>query len=272
MAKEDPLWHLVEAKRADDSPTIFRIRELEPRLDQPRIFVAELPYPVADGSRLPDAPSYRRFATFEEQWLDPACNALGWTPVAVKIEDGSFFVYLYGADEPHALIERLSPFDGALGFFDEVDPKWEEYGALRELLEEAKTIPPREDAADEAPFPQDVDDDELIAAIEHTKTNTPVRRTKSMKSVAATKSKAATKAKASAKANAKPKAKAKTKTKTKTKAPAKPNAKAMAKAKPKVPARPNAKAMAMAKPKAPAKKQSSKQKPASKPRRKPSKR
>jgi hypothetical protein len=147
MGKEGELWHLVEAKREDDSPTIFRIRELTPRLDQPRIFVAELPYPVADGSRLPDAPSYRRFATFEEQWLDPACNALDWTPVAVKIEDGSFFIYLYGADDPHALIERLSPFDGALGFFDESDPTWDEYAALRELLEEAKAMSPVDDEA-----------------------------------------------------------------------------------------------------------------------------
>lgn len=142
MPKQDQTWHLVEARREDGSPTIFRIRELEPRPRQKRIFVAELPYPVADGSKLPDAPSYRRFATFEEQWLDPACSALGWTPVAVKIEDGSFFVYLYGQGDPIKLVERLSPFDGQLGFFDEPDPTWDEYAALRELLEEAKAIPP----------------------------------------------------------------------------------------------------------------------------------
>lgn len=141
MPKEDQTWHLVEARREDGSPAIFRIRELEPRKHQGRIFVAELPYPVADGSRLPDAPSYRRFATFEEQWLDPACHALGWTPVAVKIEDGSFFVYVYGNGDPLKLVERLSPFDGSLGFFDEHDPKWDEYAALRELLDEAKAIP-----------------------------------------------------------------------------------------------------------------------------------
>lgn len=141
MGKEGELWHLVEAKRADDAPTIFRIRELEPRLDQPRIFVTELPYPVGDASKLPDAPSYRRFATFEEQWLDPACHALDWTTVGVKIEDGSFFVYLYGAGDPARLVERLSPFDGQLHFFDEHDPRWDEYAALRELLEEAKKIP-----------------------------------------------------------------------------------------------------------------------------------
>jgi hypothetical protein len=147
MGKEGQLWHLVEAKRADDAPTIFRIREIAPRLDQPRIFVTELPYPIADGSKLPDAPSYRRFATFEEQWLDPACHALDWTTVGVKIEDGSFFVYLYGAGDPKHLIERLSPFDGQLGFFDEHDPKWDEYAALRELLEEAKTIPTKKPPA-----------------------------------------------------------------------------------------------------------------------------
>jgi hypothetical protein len=194
MAKEGELWHVVEAKRADDSPTIFRIRELEPRLDQPRIFVTELPYPVADGSRLPDAPSYRRFATFEEQWLDPACNALGWTAVAVKIEDGSFFIYLYGADDPRALIERLSPFDVTLGFFDEQDPTWDEYAALRELLEEAKMLPPRDDE-DEAPI---VVGDELVAAPEHTMTTTPIRRA----------TKAKPKRKAKAKAKAKPKKRA----------------------------------------------------------------
>lgn len=144
MAKDGELWHVVEAKRADDSPAIFRIRELAPRLEQPQIFVAELPYPIADGSRLPDAASYRRFATFEEQWVDPACGALGWTPVAVKIEDGSFFIYLYGDGEPHALVERLSPFDPELDFFDEHDPTWDEYAALRELLEAAKAIAPRD--------------------------------------------------------------------------------------------------------------------------------
>jgi hypothetical protein len=142
VPKQDQTWHLVEARREDGSPAIFRIREIEPRKNQGRIFVAELPYPVADGSRLPDAPSYRRFATFEEQWLDPACSALGWTPVAVKIEDGSFFVYVYGGGDPLKLVERLSPFDGQLGFFDEHDPKWDEYAALRELLDEAKAIPP----------------------------------------------------------------------------------------------------------------------------------
>ena len=191
---EGERWHLVEAKRADDSPTIFRIRELTPRLDQPRIFVAELPYPVADGSRLPDAPSYRRFATFEEQWLDPACHALGWTPVAVKIEDGSFFIYLYGADDPRALIERLSPFDGALAFFDESDPGWDEYGALRELLEEAKTMSPLAgEPDDEAPVPQIADE---LAVAEHTKTSTRVRRTtRSMTAAAKPKRKPAAKPK-----------------------------------------------------------------------------
>lgn len=149
MAKDGELWHLVEARREDGAPTIFRIRELDARLEQHRIFVAELPYPTGELSPLPDAPSYRRFATFEEQWLDPACHALGWTPVAVKIEDGSFFVYLYGSGDPTQLVERLSPFDAALGFFDEADPKWDEYAALRELLEEAKTMRPPPHADDE---------------------------------------------------------------------------------------------------------------------------
>ena len=184
MAKGDETWHLVEARREDGSPTIFRIRELEPRKDQSRIFVAELPYPVGDNSRLPDAPSYRRFATFEEQWLDPACYALGWTPVAVKIEDGSFFVYLYGKGDPMKLVERLSPFDGQLGFFDEHDPKWDEYAALRDLLEEAKSISPR--MLHEAPVAQ-IDEDLAAYAIEHTKT------TKTMKAAKPTKKKPAKK-------------------------------------------------------------------------------
>lgn len=206
MAKEGELWHLVEAKREDGSPTIFRIRELDRRLDQTRIFVTELPYPCADGSRLPDAPSYRRFATFEEQWLDPACSALDWTAVAVKIEDGSFFVYLYGSGDPIQLVERLSPFDGALGFFDEADPAWDEYAALRELLEEAKTIPLRPD--DEQPIPQAIPDDELLSAVEHTRTTTPIRRADTV-STSGSKSRAKSKAKAKAKAKAKPTAKAK---------------------------------------------------------------
>ena len=211
MGKEGEVWHLVEAKREDDSPTIFRIRELEPRLDQPRIFVTELPYPVADGSRLPDAPSYRRFATFEEQWLDPACNALGWTAVAVKIEDGSFFIYLYGADDPRALIERLSPFDVTLGFFDEQDPTWDEYAALRELLEEAKTLPPRDD--DEAPIPQVID--ELAGAVEHTKMTAPVRR--ATKATSKPKPKPKPKPKSKSKSKSKPKPKPKSKSKSKPK-------------------------------------------------------
>ncbi len=167
------LWHLVEARREDGSPTIFRIRELDARLELPRIFVVELPYPISALSRLPDAASYRRFATFEEQWLDPACHALGCVRVAVKIEEGSFFVYLYGDADPKQLIARLSPFDGALGFFDEADPTWDEYAALRELLDEAKAMPSRA-PADEAPVRQ-VDDAVVAAAIEHTKTTTPIR-------------------------------------------------------------------------------------------------
>lgn len=137
----DELWHLVEARRDDGVSAMFRIRELAPRTDQPNIFVVELPYPVTALSRLPDAAAYRRLSAFEEQWLSPAANALGWTFVAAKIEDGSFFLYLYGAGEPTPMIERLSPFDGALGFFDEKDPTWDEYAALKELLEQANAMP-----------------------------------------------------------------------------------------------------------------------------------
>jgi hypothetical protein len=213
MAKEGETWHLVEARREDGSPTIFRIRELAPRREQTQIFVAELPYPCADGSRLPDAPSYRRFATFEEQWLDPACSALGWTPVAVKIEDGSFFVYLYGSGAPVQLIERLSPFDGALAFFDEADAAWDEYAALRELLDEAKSMPPRSmSMPDEPPA-----SDEPAPGNDHTLKTRAVP--------------AKTRTKANPKTKAKPKAKAKATPKTKAKGQAK--AKATPKAKPK---------------------------------------
>jgi hypothetical protein len=135
------LWHLVEARREDGAPTMFRIRELAPRTDQPRLFVVEIPYPITGLSRMPDAAAYRRLAVFEEQWLMPACAALACTFVAAKIDDGSCFYYLYGAGPPLALIEKLSPFDGGLGFFDEHDPAWAEYAALRELLAQARAVP-----------------------------------------------------------------------------------------------------------------------------------
>src|SRR5438105_597451 len=128
----DELWRLVEARHDDGTPAMFRIRDLAPRPEQPRIFVVELPYPTTELSRLPDAIAYRRLGQFEEQWVRPAAAALDLTFVAVKTDDGSFFLYLYGSGEPRALIERLSPFDGALGFFDEHDPGWDEYAALRE--------------------------------------------------------------------------------------------------------------------------------------------
>ncbi len=140
MATEEQ-WHQFEALRDDGAPARFRIRDLTPRTDQPRIFVVELPYPITDLSRLPDATSYRRIATFEERWLIPAAGTLGWTFVAAKVDDGSCFLYLYGADDPAPMIERLAPFDGGLGFFDESDPAWDEYAALKELLDEANAIP-----------------------------------------------------------------------------------------------------------------------------------
>ncbi len=37
----DELWHLVEARRDDGAPAMFRIRDLAPRLDQPRIFATK---------------------------------------------------------------------------------------------------------------------------------------------------------------------------------------------------------------------------------------
>jgi hypothetical protein len=138
------VWHLVEARRDDGAPTIFRIRELAPRPELSRIFVVEMPYPITEMSRLPNATGYRRLAQFEEQWLGPACSATGYEQVGLKIEEGSFFLYLYGANEPNDLVARLAPFDAALGFYDDADPTWGEYATLRDLLEEAKAMAPTE--------------------------------------------------------------------------------------------------------------------------------
>jgi hypothetical protein len=134
-------WLIVEAKRDDGTPTMFRIRELDPRRQLTKIFVVELPYPKTELSRLPNATDYRRLAEFEEQWLRPACTTQGWELVGSKTEDGSFFFYMYGASDPAAMIEKLSPFDVGLGFYDDDDPDWQEYGTLRDLLDQAKAIP-----------------------------------------------------------------------------------------------------------------------------------
>ncbi|MDB4959224.1 MAG: hypothetical protein JWO36_6793, partial [Myxococcales bacterium] len=135
------LWHLVEARRDDGSPTMFRIRELDPRPELTKIFVVEMPYPITELSSLPNAAAYRRLSQFEEQWLVPACTALGWELVASKTEDGAFFLYMYGASDPNGLIAKLSPFDAALGFYDDDDPRWTEYATLRALLDQAKALP-----------------------------------------------------------------------------------------------------------------------------------
>ena len=139
---EGDVWHLVEAKRDDGAPTIFRIRELEPRRELPRIFVVEMPYPITELSRLPNAAAYRRLAQFEEQWLVPTCSALGYELVGLKIEEGSFFLYMYGSGDGDALVQRLAPFDVALGFYDDADPDWGEYATLRDLLTQARAMPP----------------------------------------------------------------------------------------------------------------------------------
>ena len=141
------LWHIVEAKRDDGTPTMFRIRELDPQKQLTRIFVVELPYPTMELSRLPTADAYRRLGELEEQWLRPACSTLGWEIVGSKTEDGSFFLYMYGASDPAALVERISPFDAALGFYDDEDPDWLEYATLRELLDQAKAMPALEAVA-----------------------------------------------------------------------------------------------------------------------------
>ncbi len=134
-------WHIVEAKRDDGEAAIFRIREMKPRRALATIFVVEMPYATTEMSKLPGAAAYRRLAEFEEAWLAKACDALGWVFVGVRIEDGSFFLYLYGDAEPGDLVAQLAPFDGALGFYDDRDPAWGEYRTMRELLDQAKKLP-----------------------------------------------------------------------------------------------------------------------------------
>ena len=141
MTTDGELWHFVEAKRDDGMPTMFNIRELEPKRQLTKIFVVELPYPKSAPACLPSAADFRRQASFDEQWLRPACGTLGWELVGSKIEDGSFFYYMYGDGDPNTMIARLSPFDGSLGFYDDDDPDWQEYGTLRDLLDKAKAIP-----------------------------------------------------------------------------------------------------------------------------------
>lgn len=141
MSIDGELWHIVEAKRDDGTPTMFRIRELDRQPRLTRIFVVEMPYPKTELSRMPNASDYRRLAEFDEQWLRPACTTLGWEYVGSKAEDGSFFFYTYGCADPNAMIEKLSPFDAGLGFYDDEDPDWQEYGTLKNLLDQAKAIP-----------------------------------------------------------------------------------------------------------------------------------
>jgi hypothetical protein len=139
--RDADLWHQVHAQREDGVPATFLIREVDPRPDQPQIFVIQMPYPTTDLSTLPDAESIRRLDTFQEQWVEPACEALGWTLVAWKSEDGAFFLYLYGDGDPDALLEKLARYDGDLGFFHDRDADWSEYAALRELVEQAQAAP-----------------------------------------------------------------------------------------------------------------------------------
>ncbi len=145
MAPSDAdLWHQVHAQRDDGVAAMFLIRDVEPRADQPQLIVIEMPYPVTDPSKLPDAAGYRRLDAFQEQWIEPACESLGWTFVAWKSEDGAFFLYLYGDGDSNALLEKLAPFDGDLGFFNDRDADWSEYAALRELVDQAAAAPEAE--------------------------------------------------------------------------------------------------------------------------------
>jgi hypothetical protein len=226
MTADREEWLIVEAKRDDGTPTMFRIRELHPQRQLTKIFVVELPYPKTELSRLPNASDYRRLAEFEEQWLRPACGTLGWELVGSKTEDGSFFLYMYGATDPSAMIEKLSPFDGGLGFYDDDDPDWQEYGTLKELLDQAKAIP---SAAATAAGSTAAGSGPAVAAMSEPTARVKPRRSASKPTVAAPTKKPAT-PKASAKT--KPKRKAKAAAKASRKTAAQPSRRAPAKPKP----------------------------------------
>jgi hypothetical protein len=221
MTTDGELWHVVEAKRDDGMPTMFNIRELEPRKQLTKIFVVELPYPKTTPACLPCAADYRRHAELEEQWLRPACSALGWELVGSKVEDGSFFFYMYGATEPDGMIEKLSPFDAALGFYDDDDPDWQEYGTLRDLLDQAKAMPSSAPGTNGEPAARSRARAATTMALPATKAKRepaakPPRAAKPPKAKSAPKAKAKAKSAPKAKAKSAPKAKA---TATKRKPP-----------------------------------------------------
>ena len=214
MTTDGELWHIVEARRDDGTPTMFRIRELDPRKQLTKIFVVELPYPKTELSRLPNATDYRRLSELDEQWLRPASTALGWEVVGVKIEDGSFFLYMYGAGDPNTMIEKLSPFDAGLGFYDDEDPEWQEYRTLRDLLDQARAMPDTQAA------PTTHRQRAATTAI----TNKPAAN--ATPALAPTPQVSATRPKPTARAKGKATPKAKLAAKAKAKAKAKPAAKA----------------------------------------------
>ncbi|HEY5944384.1 MAG TPA: DUF695 domain-containing protein [Kofleriaceae bacterium] len=230
MTSDGELWHIVEAKRDDGTPTMFRIREIDRQPQLTKIFVVELPYPKTELSRLPNAADYRRLAEFDEQWLRPACATLGWELVGSKTEDGSFFLYMYGSSDPSSMIARLSPFDAALGFYDDDDPDWQEYGTLKDLLDQAKAIPPA-DAAAPPPAAQTTPRTNQRAHSQRTTTLQKPQPRAAGKQAKAT-------AKATPKAS--PKAAAKRAAKAPVKARAKPTSKPTSKAAPKAKGKPAA--------------------------------
>src|SRR5215468_7933404 len=101
MGSDSNVWHQVHAQREDGVAAMFLIRDVQPRTDQPKIFVVELPYAVTDLSGQPDAAAYRRLSAFQEQWLEPACAALGWTFVAWKCDEGDHEHGEYGGEHDH---------------------------------------------------------------------------------------------------------------------------------------------------------------------------
>ena len=136
------VWHLVEGqarrRRADHVPH-SRARAA-PELT--RIFVVEMPYPITEMSRLPNAAAYRRLAKSSRSSGSsrPAPPpATSWSASrSRRARSSSTCTEL---PDPNEVISRLAPFDAALGFYDDADPSWGEYATLEDLLDQAKAMP-----------------------------------------------------------------------------------------------------------------------------------
>ena len=137
------VWHLVEARRDDGAPTIFRIRELDPRLELSRIFVVEMPYPITEMSRLPNATGYRRLAQFEEQWVTPGLRGHRLHPGRPQDRGRLVLPLSLRRQRAHRARRAASPRSTPPSASTTTpNPTWDEYATLRDLLEEAKAMLP----------------------------------------------------------------------------------------------------------------------------------